>query len=228
MDKSTSVTFTATVTGGSGSPPTGKVTFTTYVYWLNGTNVASPPSTVTSSVTLSQGTATYTTTFPKQGPTVVNVQYPGDSNFAASMANYTLWADTYFFQQTDSSSGQKKCYEIAGMIYGIHLTYVYGPGSCNLTTYPLSDCWYSWQQSYDGNWYYVYRHWAVGSSCPESQCCCGGGSNFGDCGSSYQPSYAKGSNCASLFPGFWGSPMWVGCCAVPNTPYQPNYNVNLP
>jgi len=225
--KSQSVSITAVVSSLSGSgTPTGKVTFS---YSFNGTTPTS------STVTLSGGKATYTTTALKQGPNLWTISFAGDSTWDASQITYPLWADIYTFQQTDVTSGQKKCYEIPGILYGIHMTnYNYVPGTCDRSVYPLTDCWYSWDQAgFDLTaWYYVYRHWAVGSTCPESQCCCGGAtdnsnpaSKYGDCTSNFLPTYGNGANCAALYPGFAGATWWTSphCDNTVNYPREAAY-----
>jgi hypothetical protein len=69
------VTFTATVTPTSGSGETGTVQFV-----IDGSNVGSP-------VTLSNGTATFTTSSLSTGTHTVTADYSGDTNFQSSQAN---------------------------------------------------------------------------------------------------------------------------------------------
>jgi Bacterial Ig-like domain (group 3) len=66
-----SVTFSATVSGGMGNPPTGTVTF------LDGTSTIG-------SGTLSNGLATFSTTSLSVGIHSITAQYSGDSNFLSS------------------------------------------------------------------------------------------------------------------------------------------------
>jgi len=218
--------LTATVTAslsGSAGTPTGVVQFTV---WFNGSNTKASPV----SVNLKGGSASYTYGFG-QGPNIVYVSYLGDSNYASlSSGGYPLFAQTYTFSQT-YASGEYKCYEIPGMLYGIHMTnYAYYPGLCDQSKYPVTDCWYSWQLAPDNTWLYVYRHWNAGTSCPESQCCCSaagvnvpttqsGAPVYGQCGSSFANSY--GGTCASNYPGYAGATYWVDTCSEYNTQFAP-------
>jgi len=216
-----SATCTASLSGGSGTP-TGSVQFSV---WFNGTTVK------TTTVNLKNGVASFSYSFG-QGPNIVYVTYSGDSNYASYTSNGNpLFAQTYTFSQT-YSTGNLKCYEIPGMLYGVHMTnYQYVPGLCDSTKYPVTDCWYSWQQAADGSWLYVYRHWNANTTCPESGCCCSnpsitvptqnGNPVYGGCYTGYTTTY--GYTCAAEYPGWGGggSPFWVDMCAEPTTPYAP-------